>query len=56
MYGDLIFDKELKPSSGKKKYFQQWCWFNWQHVEKSKSIHTYFLVQISSPSGSRFST
>jgi hypothetical protein len=29
--GPLIFDKELKPSSGKKdNIFNKWCWYNWR--------------------------
>jgi hypothetical protein len=56
-YGHLIFDKELKPSSGKKSIFNKWCWFNWWLAyKKCKSIHSYLLVQSSSPSVSRTST
>ena len=30
-YVYLIFDKELKPSSGKKdSIFNKWCWHNWR--------------------------
>jgi hypothetical protein len=50
--------KELKSSSGKiYSILNKWCWFNWsQHVDKSKSTHSYLLVQISNPSGSCTST
>jgi hypothetical protein len=43
--------KELQPSSGKKdSNFNKWCWLNWRSTEECKLIHSYFLVQSSSPS------
>lgn len=54
-YGHLIFDKELKPSSGRKTAFSTigagttGCY----HVEECESIHTYLLVLRSNLSGSR---
>jgi hypothetical protein len=50
--------KELKPPSGKKTAFSTNGAGSTgsQHVEESKLIHFYFLVQSSSPSGSRTST
>jgi hypothetical protein len=56
-YGHLIFDKEAKSIQWKEDIiFNKWCLFNWQHVEECKSIHSYLLVQSSSPSGSSTST
>jgi hypothetical protein len=57
-YGHLIVDKEQKASSGKKTAFSTngAASTGSQHVEEYKSIHTYLLVQSSSPSESRNST
>jgi hypothetical protein len=50
--------KELKKSSGKKTAFStnDAGLTGGQNVEECKSIHSYLLVQSSSPSGSRTST
>jgi hypothetical protein len=38
----LIFDKELKPSSGKKdSIFNKWWWFNWQLACRRKQIYPF---------------
>jgi hypothetical protein len=54
-YGHLIFDKGVKPSSGKKTAFSTngSGLTGGQNVEECKSIHSYLLVQNSSPSGTR---
>jgi hypothetical protein len=57
-YGHLIFERELKTPSGKKTAFSTngaGSTGGW-HVEECKSIHSYLLVQSSSPSESRTST
>jgi hypothetical protein len=57
-YGQLIFEKELKPSSGKKTAFST----NGSgttgsyHVEECELIHSYLLVLRTNLSGSRNST
>jgi hypothetical protein len=57
-YGHLIFDKELKPSSGKKTAFSTngAGTTGGQHVEECELIHSYLPIQYSSPSGSNTST
>jgi hypothetical protein len=60
-YGHLIFDKGDKTIQWKKrKHFQQMVLAqlakNANHVEEFELIHSYFLVQSSSLSGSRNST
>ena len=49
--------KQLKPSSGKQTFSSHGTGSpGGQHVEEFKSIHSYFPVQSSRPSGSRTST
>jgi hypothetical protein len=50
--------KKLKPTSGKKTIFSTNPAGSPgdQHVDECKSIHSYLLVQSSSPSGSRTAT
>ena len=57
-YGHLIFDKGAKTIQWKQgSIFSKWCWFNWQLTCREFTlIHSYLLVQISSPSRSRIST
>ena len=57
-YGHLIFDKQLTPSSGKKRTVSTngagttgGC-----HVEEWELIHSYLFVQSTSLSGSKNST
>jgi hypothetical protein len=54
-YGHLIFNKELKPSSGKKTAFSTngGDITGGYLVEECELIHSYLLVQSSSLSGSR---
>jgi hypothetical protein len=57
-YGHLIFDKGVKPSSGKKIAFSKngagtTCGY---HVEECELIHSYLLVLWPNLSGSRNST
>jgi hypothetical protein len=57
-YAHLIFDKGAKTISGKKTAFSTNGAGSTgsQHVEECKLIHSYLLVQSSSPSGSRTTT
>jgi hypothetical protein len=48
-YGHLIFNKCLKPSSGKKTTFSTNC--AGDHIEKCVLVHSYLLVLRSSLSG-----
>jgi hypothetical protein len=51
-YGYLIFDKGAKTIQLKKdSIFSTWYWFNWRLA--CRRMHSYLLVQISSPGGSR---
>jgi hypothetical protein len=54
-YGHLIFDKGAKTIQWKEdSIFNKWFWSTGgYHVEECKLIHSYLLVQRSSPSGSR---
>jgi len=51
----LNCDKELKPSNGKMAAFSTngAGSTGGQHVEECKSVHSYLLVQSSSPSGKK---
>ena len=57
-YGHLIYDKGAKMSSRKKTAFSTNGAGSTvgQHVKEGKSIHSYLLVQCSSPNGSRTNT
>ena len=57
-YGHLIFEKELKPSSGKKTEFSTngAGTTGSYHVEECKLIHSYLLILRSNLSGLRNST
>jgi hypothetical protein len=57
-YGYLIFDKRVKPSSGKKTAFSTTGagTTGSYHVEECELIHSYLLVQSSSLGGSNTCT
>jgi hypothetical protein len=57
IYGYLPFDKEAKNIQWEKAYSINGAGSSGsQHVEDSKLIYSYLLVESSSPSGSRTST
>jgi hypothetical protein len=58
IYGHLIFDKGAKTIQWKKEsIFNKWWWCFNSHsaCRRMQLIHSYLLVQSSSPSGSRTS-
>ena len=38
LYGQLIFDKEERLSTGRKSLFNKWCWENWTSTCRRRKL------------------